>query len=343
MKHIFWLHSHTAFYSAISVIKLLDLKNVLFLSDRGYRNKYFPQIIFNDFSKYSSELSPFKFTTLFSIRYIQNEIDERINELTESTEFCIYIPQLSHPLFQILITNKLCKSYNFLEEGIANYNIELFKIGLPKLSFIKRIIVKVINLFLFRIQLNHTFFGKYKKLEYSPKYFLLESDWHIKKNSCYVYLKWEKHPIEINIEKDAVLFIISPLIEYGLANQKNYYHSISQLLDYLKENIDSKHLYLKFHPYQSATTKNEIELLCSKKYHVKIIPSDEPVEQIILNIKEATIIGHDSSLLLYARILNHKARIISAYKNLCGIDHLYREKNNAIFLKEFFSKSTISI
>jgi len=314
-QHIFVVHSHTTFYMAISIIDYLKLPydNCVFISDRKYKNRYFENIVFNDLQNIFVKFSPLKLSKIVFLRKSIKITDKKVNSLVNNSQYIAYIPQLSHPFFQILVSNKNCLAYNYIEEGIANYRKELYTYSFFQLSSTKKIIINVFNRFLKRIVFNHSFFGHYKystNLQPSPKYFYLKNNCHFFKENV-VLLDWIKHDVDIELLNNCAIFISSVLVEYNLIDERTYLLMIEKLIEKI---VDSNlsNLYIKFHPFQSTEIKNKIHKICDKHdLNSILIPDNESVEQIVMNIDYLKIYGFESSLLFYSKILNKTTEVYS--------------------------------
>lgn len=341
MKHIFWVHSHTSFYTSLAIIDYLklDAENIIFISDRNYSNKYF-DCEFHDFSCIVNKLSPFTIKTGFFLGRIQKDLDVEIDKIVRDNNFIAYIPHLSHPAFQILITHDKSVGYNFIEEGLANYIIENYQ-GATFRKFSKAInsLIAIYNYFNNRVTLNHKIFGNYRKYNFEPKYFLIDNKYHIQHKNQ-VMLTWKPHDVEIKIPQNSIILILGPTLEYNMASRDQFVASLQKLLDYPK--VKTSNFYVKYHPYNNESTMKLIEgVLHRNEIKFKIIPNDEPIEQLLRNDKDFTIIGIDSSLLFYAKILNKKNKVISAYKYLLKNDDTYQERCSLRKIEKIFEDGIV--
>lgn len=124
MKYVFWIHSSTSYYMAKAIIakENLDCHNVVYLIDRNYANKYHNNIDIEieDISFWMNKFYPMKIKTILNLRRIIKSFDCYISCLIADS-FTVYIPQLTTPIFQLLITHHSCVGYHFMEEGLAYY------------------------------------------------------------------------------------------------------------------------------------------------------------------------------------------------------------------------------
>jgi hypothetical protein len=329
MKHIFWIHSSTAYYTSLAIIKekRLNYSDIILLLDRNYKNKYDFDYKFTEYDvlKFSKMLSPFKLQTLFKIKYITGKLDEFLLNICRGVDFFVYIPQLSHPVFQIIITNEKCKGYSFVEEGVANYKFFLLNNPPIVFPFFKKNAIRFVNLFLSRVNLNNSFFGLLKKVDFVPSYFLLDNCLNELRSNIFnksIFIKWEIHPISFQFNQNIPVIILSPLVEYELINKSNFILGISIIIDV----INSNDVYIKFHPFQSDEIINDvINIVKMKGKNDLIIPNDEPFEQIILQYPQLKIYGFESSLLFYAKILSGHSEVFSVSNFIEKVDSTYHE------------------
>ncbi len=342
MKHLFWVHSHTSFYTSLAAIEYLKLNidDVLFLSDRGYINKYF-DYDFHDLSGLVNKLSPFTIKTAVSLRNIQREFDIEINKIIDENSFISYVPHLAHPAYQILITHHKSSGFNFVEEGLANYiNENYHGATFRNFSTLVNSLIHIYNHFNDRVILGHEIFGRYRKFNFEPKYFLIDNKYHTKRENQ-IRLTWKPHKVEIEVLKKSAILILGPTLEYHMANLNYYKEALQKLLDYSLVNGFSC-FYIKYHPYNNKNTMLLVEALLRKnEIKFRIIPHNEPIEQMLRNDHDLTVLGIDSSLLFYAKLLNKGNRVISAYKHLLVNDDVYQQRCSLRKIETIFEDSIV--
>ena len=318
----------------------LEIDDVLFLSDRGYANKYF-DYDFHDLSGLVSKLSPFTIKTAASLRTIQREFDIVINKIIEENDFVAYVPHLAHPAYQILITHHKSTGYNFVEEGLANYLDENYQSAtFRNFSPFVNNLIHIYNHFNARIVLGHEIFGRYRKLSFEPKYFLVDNEYHTKRKNQ-IKLIWKPHKVELEITKESAILILGPTLEYHMARLNHYKEALQKLLDYSSTNSISC-FYIKYHPYNNKNTMLLVEeLLRKNQIKFRIIPDNEPIEQLLRNDQQLTVMGIDSSLLFYAKLLNKRNKVISAYKHLLENDDVYQQRCSLRKIETIFEDAMV--
>lgn len=337
MKHVFWVHSHITFYMALATIKYrcLDISDVVFLTDRKYRNRYF-RYVMNDFSEYAGKLSPFTLKTVFNLRKIIKRMDSRLAEVCHNDNYIVYLPHLSHPVLQLLVTNKQCRGFHFMEEGMANYVPKNYESHFLEFSTGLQWCLDVFNFFHRRICLGHKRFGRFRNYAFEPSYFYLDSP-YCRRDIIVVPLKLPRHEVETRIPENAAVIILSPLSRYHLVSDEGYRRCCNFLIEKVAEY--TKSVYVKSHP---ATYTRELSMIRdiaeTNGCEMVEIGHDEPIEQLLLSLDGNVVAGIDSSVLFYAKVLNNSLKVISVYRYLMLHDDLYRERCGIKDIQDIFSK-----
>ena len=324
MKHIFIIQSSITYYISLAVInyKQLNPLDVIFISTRHYNPNNQSYIIY-DCLEWLDWYYPLSIKKLARHYGNLHKIDDRIFSITNNEEYYAYIPNTDSPLNQIVITNDLCKKYAIIEEGVANYRDYLY----TRPSFVRpKIIILAcyfLNYFLKRIYLYHPFLGEYRKSNLKPQYFYFKSDKNIiteRDNHVYLPFYKEQYCREYDYSR-CNLFVLSSL--------RNKIHQDNQLplLLYISDKlIGVENLYIKYHPAQDDTFKREFErILNAKSITYSVMDNNLSIEQVIVNSRNLTLYGFDSSALFYSKILNPNIKVYSFSKYLSNIDSLYND------------------
>lgn len=338
MKHVFWVSSHITFYMALAAIKHqgLDIPDVVFLADRKYRNHYF-RYAMNDFSEYPGKLSPFTLKTVFNLRKIIRRMDSRLEGICRNDSYIVYLPHLSHPVFQLLITNKHCRGFHFIEEGLANYVPKFYESHFLEFSAGFQLGLDIFNFFHHRICLGHKAFGRFKNCAFEPSYFYLDSP-YCRQARDVVPLKLPRHEVKTRIPENAAVVVLSPLLKYHLVTDDGYRRCCSYLIE--KVAGYTKSVYVKSHPDSNAWELPLIrDIAEANGCEMSEIDRDEPIEQLLLSLDGNVVAGIDSSVLFYAKVLNSRLRVISVYRYLMSHDDIYRERCGIDkYIKDVFSE-----
>lgn len=310
MKHLFLIHSHTIFLTAMGVIEQLGLKepDVLIMNFRHYHN---PQLGFNfrsyDFSETIEESYHIFFS--YSRRHLafdkkqRNRVvsafDDFIDNIVKD-DFMLYVPHLQSPSFQILATNRRCKEVFFVQEGarimydcITNKNKWYF-------SLYNKLFLRNEN----RMWKAYNWFPE-KKAPYKKSIaaFAFDKSYFGDTPSKTILVSWPKVKIDIQMETSYPIFILEAAVELGQIEKRIYKGCVNKLI----EECGKKNNYIKFHPQQSKETQQEyLEMFLSKGMKVEPLPMDVPFELILAAFKNLTVCGFGSSLLFYAKAFGHK-------------------------------------
>lgn len=331
------------FYMSLAVIRhlRLDDTDILFLSDRKYRNGYFHYEM-NDFSEYAAKLSPFTLKSAFILRDVTKRTDSRMAELCHGEDYVVYLPHLANSAYQLLITNGHCRGFNFMEEGLANY-VERnyvshfpYKCTFPGSKTCFRLGLDVFNFFHGRICLKHNVFGRFKDYPFEPTYFYLDSP-YCRREGNVVPLSLPRHEVNARIPGNAALLVLSPLLRNNLATREGYRRCCARLIGKVAESTNL--LYVRTHPH---TEPQELPMLreIAEANRLEMVETDrdEPMEQILPSLEGNMVAGIESSVLFYAKLLNSRLRVVSAYRYLMSHDRLYKERCCIKDIQDIFSK-----
>jgi len=311
MLHVFFVFSHTTFYMAKSIQKHENIPetDVLYITARSYSNKYhkFDNLVLD---KEYKALYKLDYNNFFKgwkyIKTVNKKLNKKINQ-----PFILYTPNFRSPITQIIATHKLCRQFNFLEEGTLSYlNANYISPQSIFTNYIRKIIVGFLNYSrLYGLgryyKLSHFQFNFFRKRNnpvfytQNKKGFNYIKEYTIKIIPFYKDLKIKDE----NIDTPILLFD-------GWVNQIKEYHLYEKALSELISKEDINFLNLKFHPEQENKEKEFIiKYLMNKDISFRIIDDDIPMEQVFNINKELTVIGFVTSLLMYADMLGH--RVIS--------------------------------
>lgn len=323
MKHVFLIHSHTVFLTAIGVIRRLSLKvdDIIFVYFRNYNNSIIPisYLIIRLDEEYdiSNSLSAFKFYQWKKlIRRIDNVINTKIKD-----EYILYTPHAGSHFFQTFITHPNCTQFNYIQEGALAFDNLLS----DRISF-KSLIYDLFNIIIFLLN--------QKRIWCSYKW-TLKKDIVIEKKTptCFaitekifekllyatIIVEWPKVNPEYIIDNRLPIFVFESSVEQGIVEKEKYFLCIRQLIETKAEQKN----YLKFHPYQSTTNKKDIvDLFKEYNLDIEILPDSIPFELFLTFYNNLKVVGFRSSLLVYAQQLGHKT--FSKEPDLIKMSRRYR-------------------
>lgn len=327
MKHIFVVHSGITFMSTLGVImkEKIDFNEVIILKDRNYIIDESYNFNILDISHLSNLFKGINVSSVCKlpskIRLIDNYIFENICE----ESYVMYIPQVQSMFYQVLITNKFCINYNFIEEGLANYKCFLYSNPSVNLSATQQLLKFLFNKFSRRVMVYPNFLGVYDKLIVNPKYYLFSDKINIKDLNIVKIDFFNNNIKDVCLDKSA-FFVCSPLVEMKILNLSEF----MKLLDLIKNKFlqhSIRSFYIKFHPSQNNEIK-ELIIECFKLFNIKILEDDFSIEQLVLNRSDISIFGIESSVLYYSKILNKNCHVYSFVEDLYKFDTSYINKKN---------------
>lgn len=304
MKHLFVIHSHTSFLTAMGVIRYLNLKDddIAIAWSRDYKNVLYNSNYNSEDIYWASEY-PFFRKLLFHNSDI-NKIDSQINKITNGEDYILYAPHPSATQFEFLLTNKHCVGFNYIQEGALVLK-GLF--AQRKWNFAYRLRDSIIRFFyknrLYGAQLTWNV-PSFKKLNKEPECFAISEDIFEGSNYKTHIIKWPSYeiPKEYAINPSYPCFITESFIEKDVVEKEVYLNLYKKLI----ETKGKRENYIKFHPAQWEDTKNEIiQLFENAEKKVKELPANFPFEVYLSSYKNMTVCGFRSSLVVFAGQLGH--------------------------------------
>lgn len=310
MKHLFLIHSHTVFLTAMGVIEKLGLREseVVIMNFRNYRNPKYP-IAFEcyDFTKTVED----SFHIFFSYSRKHFLLDKKMREKVVGEfdgfidnviheEYALYVPQLQSPTFQILATNDKCKEVLFVQEGgrvmfdcITDKNKWYFTLYNILFMRNEKRMWKAYNWFP----------DKYAHYKRPIKAFAFDKAYFGKMPTETIMVTWPIMEIDIKLNMNYPVFVMEAAVELGQVEKQVYMKALGNLID----NCAKENNYIKFHPQQSKDTQEQIvEIFHQKGKDVESLPMNVPFELVLSSNKNMTVCGFGSSLLFYAKAFGHK-------------------------------------
>lgn len=331
MKHIFTVHSHITYLSALAVIKYKQFPNedIIIIT-----NKYNPAL--KKYQSYPSydQLENSVWKKLKHLNY-PAAYDKYIFDLTKGEEFTAYIDLMSAPN-RILITNKNCIGFHFLEEGIVNYgnydSLRLFTIDndfFPwRMSYRKhwkliingliRIIrgrsVKILSLPIHPTA--YTFFGGVNFYCFSDQAYPNVPSYK-KQIIPFHTIKTEMLQLNGGLDISSNALWLGDMINkvYNVS-LKDYSNALSL---FLKKWSSIEHCKKKvFIKYKKGQSEEEKEITTNKflslGFEIEILPDETIIEALLIASKNVSVLGNGTSLLLYGHVLGHNS--YSMFRNL---------------------------
>jgi len=306
-QHIFYIHSNITLLAAIAAVKHLGVTQVTFLYGRGFKSDFI-KIPFQEIHL-SSEINklatiPSSGSFLLLIRYYKTlmGIDKLLRSVGKGN-FSIYLPHTKNYLMQFFITNRGCKSFNILEEGLLIF-MGIKQIIKQTNPYYKRTYLGIIKKTL--KYLNHTGRTYYYKnttvfldkiyLFFDPKN-LIDID-----KTKIVLLKWPILDLTLPDYSNNSLFVFDNTVGEKITTLTNNL----KILDAIFNTMKGEKLLIKFHPAQQDE-KEIIQILEKHLIRYEILDKSIPLELVFLQSKNLKVCGLLSSLLFYAKAAGHQS------------------------------------
>lgn len=307
--HVFWIHSHITWIISKLIIesKNLNQDDILILTYRRYKN--------NDplFKKLKSfELNEVYFNSGFKKVLNTQKRIKTFNSTTKSILknrfFQLYIPQTRIDAISILIENKLCIAFYYIEEGLSSYVSNNFE---NQSNLCNNVILSVFGL------------SKLKN-SFKQNYFLPN---HSKLINCYtlspdcfptvknkIVLSYSSSPINQTIE---AILIFDALVSFNLLNLDDFIHLLrDRVIPIIRKN-GYTNVHYKFHPEQFNNQK-EIEkvrtILKNENQNYIELEPQFILEDAVFSQQNLDVFCFVSSIGIYGTIGSKK--VYSLFKHL---------------------------
>lgn len=315
MKHIFVVHSPLTYIVSLGVIYKEQIKkeDAIIVSTNYYQKDPIEIRIMKVPTK--KDLLRFRIREwLNPIKYMFDEICR----LTNDENFFVYISEFSD-FEKIFVIHPNRKSFSFIEEGVGSYrytfsfddflfpyNQECFL-----LSFRKRLRMALLAL--------RGYGQKYLTIPY------LCNCYHGIENVKYYCITpaafpYEQGKVLINIRDvfdhyqiEKKLSVDNSFVWIGNPDESIFDLVKDKSISYLKKN-NVKKIFVRFHPRESLSLRRKtISTFSEGGIETQIIEENIIFEFVLLNSKNVTLIGYNSTLLYLASYMNHKSVFINEY------------------------------
>lgn len=305
MKHIFFIHSYITYLVSSKVIEreCLNREDCVFLINR--------KVIINDtVLKYQidylckSDAIPITGNLLGCWKQLK-QIDRFIDKVTSGKNFNLYCPSTRSRFIRILLTNKKCLGYHFIEEGLASYNTldEVNKKVVNQAFTLK----EKINKFLcYGSRLPELLFYD---VNYKKVYGINENSFPGFQNKVIL----NDYNIDGNNARNANydnahILVFDALIEFKMLTIEDFLLSLQKLTEYFFKNSVNV-VYYKLHPEQLKVngSGNCIKEILNKENRVRFLqmPEDVILEMVVAKNLNLTFYVIVSSVGLYAAFCGH--------------------------------------
>lgn len=308
MKHVFLIHSHTLFLTAVGVIEKENIakEDVIFLYSRNYSNS-----LPYSFESYnlSKEIED-TYYILFSwsrrnFWFNKKQRDQSVGFfdtfLAEHAPngFYLYACHLQAFANQIIATNKLCKECFYIQEG--------GRVMTPDITSRVKWFCRFYN--------NIILHGE-KRIWKMTNWFPNEQTPYSKPITAYAFdqayfcgvpketrmVTWPNIRVDIDLHTERPMFLLEGAVELGQIDRRTYMEAVDRLVSMYAKTDN----YIKFHPKQSIEIKLEFNKMFERRgLHVEELPMSIPFELIVANFKNLDLYGFGTSLLFYGQAFGH--------------------------------------
>lgn len=320
MKHIFVVHSHITYIASLGVISKEGLleSDVLILSDGYQVNGPLPvhTTIIN-----KNKIPKNKLLTRLSIifnpaKFLYNLIEDFLC----GDSFVAYIP-VFHLLKKFVVIHPKCVGFHFIEEGLSSYYncfslsyyaMEnpypwMYNKGIKGLNERIRTAIRCLSVNKPKMEAIPLFYNSYTG---DPdRHFYGLSDYSFptsaQKTIVSIPLVLKAYPqlAEAMSINNGVIWIGDPDIEF-IVGLDAYYSSLKSFLPKFLKKEDL--LFVRFHYRESESQRKMfIDFLKQNEIQYSIIDDKQIMEFVFLSSHNCKVLGVNSSLLIYARILGH--------------------------------------
>ncbi|MCD8298128.1 MAG: alpha-2,8-polysialyltransferase family protein [Prevotella sp.] len=308
MKHLFFIHSHTLFLTAIGTIEKLKLNDndVIFVYSRHYSNNFnFPYKCFDFTNEVEST-----FYMMFSwsrkhfginkalrdknIKFFDDFVEKEIKG-----DYKLYVSMLQAVTFQIFATNRHCVECFFLQEGgRIMYDVLTDKIKWP-FRLYNKLVLRNENRFW---KCTNWFPSSHTPYNKPVTVFAFDERYFGNMPSKIIKVNWPKLKPDVDIDNKFPIFTLEGAVELGQV-QKNVY---MRAVDNLIASCAKEKNYIKFHPIQSEIIKTQYKKMFTERgLQIIELPMNIPFELIVASFSNLTVCGFGTSLLFYAKAFGH--------------------------------------
>lgn len=323
MKHVFSVHSPITFLMAHACVQYLklDKQDVFIFTAVNYKVPIVDYQVIPCF-KTNKRKSLFQKIKNFNVL---NTYDKYLSEHIGDQNFIAYVDIMSY-YQKMLITNKQCSGFHFIEEGNLSYinknDLETLSWDTRHMSFRinnNKALVKNIAKSLMWAISGYT--QRFLSLPYAYDNYMYIKDikYFSFNEACYPLVSPDKK-IPIKLERDGIIEQLSKGLRYidtiiwiDGANEKftglelsYYYQAIDKAIKLLPKYNSSKNVIVKLRPGITDMKENYLySALVKNNYEVEVMRDDIVLETVFINSEKCMIIGNLSSALFYASIFGH--------------------------------------
>ena len=341
MVHIFTIHSHITFLSALGTVAYenLDTRKVIFICGGGYQpmvSEKFGGEIFESFDDISSKNSFLR--KLRNFNYTKT-CKQYINKVTKGESYTAYIDLMS-VFNRYLVTQTNCIGFNIIEEGIVNYadydDFNLWTADLREFAWHLDGINDWRQIFKGCLRLLRSRSLRLLAMPIHPNLYTLHKNVraYCFSQEAFTYTRSDKKKIltmntilpfvkqgQYRIPDKSWVWIGDTLSSAYKLFIEHFEDAILQLLEEINPTKEKYLVYLKFRGPETIQEK-EITLKALELYNfdVEFIDYEVIMELEFLGSKNLKVMGIASSLLIYAHLMGHTTNSMFKFiPNIYGV------------------------
>jgi hypothetical protein len=326
MLHIFTIHSHITFLSALATIskESMETSKVVLICGSGYQPKVSDQFQgelvesldgLNAKKSFFGQLKQFNYTV---------DCNQYIMNITKGESFTAYIDLMS-VFNRYLVMHPNCKGFHIIEEGIVNYadydDFNLWTADLRQFSWhwngfkqYKQMVNAIVRLLRGRSL-------RMLAMPIHPNLYTLHKDVNAYcfSEHAFTYTRPEKKKVLSfkslmpYVSQDNYLIPDHSWIWIGDAlsldykvSMEHFEQAILQLMEEVNPRKEKHTIYLKFRGPESKKEKEiTLEILRAYNFEIELIDAAVIMELEFLKAKNLKVLGIASSLLIYAHLMGH--------------------------------------
>ncbi|MGI8952514.1 MAG: hypothetical protein ACR2FN_13130 [Chitinophagaceae bacterium] len=331
MKHLFLVHSPVTYLTSVAVIKEQRLSKedavIIFIEFEKLtqKNEQYTGVSLNEFFTNKTFLK--KFYNYFRYFNISTRIDKLVDSTIKQEKFIAYIPVLLLAS-KALITHPNCCTFNFIEEGLANYYREETLNSLAAInsrdpwrsSVFKNMktifneMYLVLRGYNFKLQALPFSYSCYNSFNNVKFFGLSQNSFPLIDERKKIVVSFEKKDF-VSIKQPHDFILDNKIIWIGDGGV--FHHGFSEALylqgikkgciDFIKEK-KQRNIFIKFHRDEPGYLRKKVQKLFEdNEISFEVIPDSVIMELLLFDAKNVMLIGVYSSLLYYASIMGHQS------------------------------------
>lgn len=317
MKHIFVVHSNVSYLVALATIKYENIAegNYIIISDSYQRDA--PIKVYNQPYFLLGKKTLLKYP--IDIFFPDKRLDSFISDFVGNDVFYAYVPCFLY-ISKVLVTNRRCAGFNFIEEGASNYAMPINWVNYScyyslnwRSHFSKTCWLEALrgnNAKMASIPLLYNAYvaaGRRNFYGLSEETFVGAATTKVSLNPIVPLFKDMYNGISSELT-DSIVWVGGNYVEVGSCTMDDMRNMYVKYLKTFLESSGIRKLYVKFHPNEISRNRTvQLNVLSSLNIECLVIPDSVCLEICMLKAKNMTLCGLNSTLLLYASMMGHQS------------------------------------